>query len=46
MKVTAYDFGKCGLTNLFYAGTIKFDTTAATAGAADIYLFATGVPES
>ena len=24
MKVTAYDFGKCGLTNLFYAGTIKF----------------------
>ena len=32
MKVTAYDFGKCGLTNLFYAGTIKFDTTGASSG--------------
>ncbi|MBR2653851.1 MAG: hypothetical protein IKD59_04775 [Lachnospiraceae bacterium] len=32
MKVTAHDLGKCGLVNLFYAGTIKFNTTGASAG--------------
>lgn len=34
MKVKAYDLGKCGLENLFYAGTIEFDTTGASSGVA------------
>lgn len=32
MKVTAYDFGKCGLVNLFYAGAIAYDTEGASTG--------------
>jgi len=32
MKVKANNLGECGVVNLFYAGTLKFDTDGATEG--------------
>ena len=32
MKVRLNDLGKCGVENLFYAGTIKYNTTGAANG--------------
>lgn len=34
MKVLAHDLGKCGLVNLFYAGSIAYDTEGASTGVA------------